>query len=114
MIRQEETIIFALIERAQFAHNAAVYQPSKDAWHHRVNDPLFNGEGASVLGYLLAETEKVAASQSRAVCTREYKLVAWVVGDIDNLIRDVCVNAGARQGASLPEPRGTRLLSEGA
>ena len=55
LIRQEDTIIFSLIERAQFARNAAVYEP--DA----IPVPGFNASGQrySLLEYLLRETEQV-------------------------------------------------------
>ncbi len=48
LIRLEETIIFALIERAQFLHNAAVYEPG------RFGDVL---GGESLCGFLLRECE---------------------------------------------------------
>lgn len=55
LIRQEDTIIFLLIERAQFALNAAVYKT--DA----VPVPDFDSAGQrySLLEYLLRETEQV-------------------------------------------------------
>lgn len=55
LIRQEETIIFSLIERAQFAHNQAVYVP--DA----IPVPGFSptGERHSLLEYLVRETEQI-------------------------------------------------------
>ena len=55
LIRQEDTIIFLLIERAQFARNAAVYEA--DA----IPVPEFDGSGKrySLLEYLLRETEQI-------------------------------------------------------
>ena len=55
LIRQEDTIIFLLIERAQFARNGAVYEA--DA----VPVPDFDSHGRrySLLEYLLRETEQV-------------------------------------------------------
>lgn len=55
LIRQEDTIIFLLIERAQFARNAAVYEA--DA----VPVPDFDaaGDRFSLLEYLLRETEQI-------------------------------------------------------
>lgn len=50
LIRLEETIIFALIERAQFSHNPRVYDPAE------VADAT---GGESLVGYLLHETEKI-------------------------------------------------------
>jgi chorismate mutase len=55
LIRLEDTIIFSLIERAQFALNEPVYQP--DA----IPVPGFRPDGRrySLLEYLLRETEQV-------------------------------------------------------
>ncbi|GAB4815345.1 hypothetical protein N2152v2_002391 [Parachlorella kessleri] len=55
LIRQEDTIIFSLIERAQFARNDAVYQ-----WGG-VSVPAFMPDGRqyTFLEYLLRETEQV-------------------------------------------------------
>lgn len=55
LIRQEDTIIFLLIERAQFARNAAVYQTDVIS----VPDSASNGKRKSLLEYLLRETEHV-------------------------------------------------------
>jgi len=54
-MRQEETIIFALIERAQFAHNPIIYEP---------NALDVQSEG-SFLDYFLLETEQVHAKIRR-------------------------------------------------
>jgi chorismate mutase len=55
LIRQEDTIIFCVIERAQFAANSAVYQP--DA----VPVPEFAADGSrySLLEYILRQTEQI-------------------------------------------------------
>ncbi len=55
LIRLEDTIIFALIERAQFARNDAVYQPEA------IPVPGFRPDGRrySLFEYLLRETEQV-------------------------------------------------------
>lgn len=55
LIRQEDTIIFSIIERAQFAANAPVYQP--DA----VPVPEFSADGRrySLLEYILRQTEQI-------------------------------------------------------
>ena len=37
LIRQEDTIIFALIERAQFAHNSVCYEPDAPAYQELVS-----------------------------------------------------------------------------
>ncbi len=56
LIRLEETIIFALIERAQFCVNAITYVPNA------LGDAT-NGE--SLVGYLLHETERIHARLRR-------------------------------------------------
>lgn len=55
LILMEDTIIFGLIERAQFAYNSAIYQPGA------VPVPLWTRDGRqmSLLEYLLRETEQV-------------------------------------------------------
>jgi chorismate mutase len=63
LIRQEETIIFALIERAQFKLNPIVYQPGGCA------PPGFPG---SFCEYLLYETEKVHARVRRYTSPDEH------------------------------------------
>lgn len=55
LIRQEDTIIFLLIERAQFARNAAVYEADAVP----VPDFDSNGRRYSLLEYLLRETEQI-------------------------------------------------------
>jgi len=54
LIRQEETIIFALIERAQWAENSEIYTPGAIELPSEHN-------GASFLDYFFAETERVHA-----------------------------------------------------
>ena len=55
LIRQEDTIIFSLIERAQFARNDAVYRRGG------VSVPAYMPDGRqyTFLEYLLRETEQV-------------------------------------------------------
>jgi chorismate mutase len=55
LILMEDTIIFGLIERAQFARNAAVYDPGA------IPVPVWTRDGRqmSLLEYLLRETEQV-------------------------------------------------------
>ena len=61
LIRQEDTIIFALIERAQFAHNEAVYQTDG------IPVPEFAacGRRYSFLEYFLRKTEALHGSIRR-------------------------------------------------
>ena len=63
LIRQEETIIFALIERAQFKQNSIIYQPD--------GLPIGNS-GISFSDYLLFETEKIHAKVRRYTSPDEY------------------------------------------
>ncbi len=56
LIRLEETIIFALIERTQFRHNPAIYEPG------RFGNSL---EGESLVGFMLLETERSHAKVRR-------------------------------------------------
>ena len=56
LIRQEETIIFALVERAQFNQNQITYQPGG------ITIPDFNG---SFVDYLLYGTEALHATVRR-------------------------------------------------
>jgi chorismate mutase len=67
LIRQEETIIFALIERAQFKLNPVVYQPGA----FQLGD--FAG---SFSDYLLFETEKVHARVRRYTSPDEHPFFA--------------------------------------
>jgi len=63
LIRLEETIIFSLIERVQFAFNAEIYRPG------RFGDTI--GENESLVGYVLHETEKVHATMRRYTAPEE-------------------------------------------
>jgi chorismate mutase len=63
LIRQEETIIFALIERAQFGKNLIIYKPKGIAI------PGYNG---SFMEYFLNETEKIHARVRRYTAPDEH------------------------------------------
>lgn len=56
LVRQEETIIFALIERAQFSQNAPIYERG------RFGDVL---QGESLVGFILHECERSHAKVRR-------------------------------------------------
>jgi len=60
LIRQEETIIFALIERAQFRQNKVVYQRGASGFDSIVNRNSNDNEfdNSCFLEYMLSETEK--------------------------------------------------------
>jgi len=64
LIRQEETIIFALIERAQFRTNAKIYE--------RNSEISFEGEGESFLEHMILGTEKLHASVRRFTSPEEH------------------------------------------
>ncbi len=71
LIRQEETIIFALIERAAFRKNAAIYDAS---YGGREQGKLTNerGESVSLLEWMLKETEKLHAKVRRYTSPEEH------------------------------------------
>ena len=56
LVRLEETIIFALIERSQFLHNPLIYRPGY------FGEAL---EGESLVGFMLLETERSHAKVRR-------------------------------------------------
>jgi hypothetical protein len=57
--RQEETIIFALIERAAFRENKPIYTDKTLKLHKEGSDCLFDRD-ATFVEYMLCETEKVS------------------------------------------------------
>ena len=63
LIRQEETIIFALIERAQFRQNLKVYQPGALLGHN---------EDESFLQYMMTGTEALHATVRRYMSPEEH------------------------------------------
>ncbi|KAI8988094.1 chorismate mutase [Mycotypha africana] len=65
LIRLEDTIIFALIERAQFAYNASIYQKGALEFKGATGELSF-------LEYFLWETEKVHAKVRRYTSPDEY------------------------------------------
>lgn len=66
LIRQEDTIIFALIERAQHAANAACYRAGEPTYTELVC------EGDSFLDFMLLETERLHARVRRYTSPDEY------------------------------------------
>eukprot|EP00164_Ancoracysta_twista_P011692 GFYU01018133.1.p1 GENE.GFYU01018133.1~~GFYU01018133.1.p1 ORF type:complete len:261 (-),score=39.68 GFYU01018133.1:23-805(-) len=67
LIRQEETIIFSLIERAQWKQNLVCYEPD-----HASFSSLMSSPGESFLGYFLRETETVHAKVRRYTSPDEH------------------------------------------
>jgi len=63
LIRQEETIIFALIERAQFLTDTVIYEPG------HFGDAL---EGESLVGFILRECERSHAKVRRYTSPDEH------------------------------------------
>lgn len=63
LIRQEETIIFALIERAQFLSNMVIYEPGY------FGEVL---EGESLVGFILLESERCHAKVRRYTSPDEH------------------------------------------
>jgi len=73
LIRQEDTIIFALIERAQFKRNSVVYEPGAAAYRELVSpSSAATGAGMSFLDYMLCETERLHARVRRYTSPDEY------------------------------------------
>lgn len=66
LIRQEETIIFALIERAQFRRNYCIYDPKHVKLRNVYGSPL------SFLEWMLLETEKLHALVRRYTSPEEH------------------------------------------
>jgi chorismate mutase len=73
LIRQEETIIFAMIERAQFRRNLGIYDPthiSRAYGQGTLADD--QGESVSLLQWMLTETEKLHAKVRRFTSPEEH------------------------------------------
>lgn len=62
LIRQEETIIFALIERGQFRQNLPIYRCSQMFRLNKPGEDGIFGRDASFVEYVLCETEKLHAT----------------------------------------------------
>ncbi|KEI37315.1 uncharacterized protein L969DRAFT_105113 [Mixia osmundae IAM 14324] len=69
LIRLEESIIFALIERAQFARNPKIYEKGAFKQYLGQGDASFNG---SWLDWMLKETEKIHAKVRRYTSPDEH------------------------------------------
>ena len=69
LVRQEETIIFALIERAQYRRNRAIYDPKALDGGASLNA---NGVPVSFLEYMLLETEKLHSKVRRYTSPEEH------------------------------------------
>lgn len=74
LIRQEETIIFALIERAQFRENAIVYERGGFGCLGTPvgSTPVENGEELSFLEYMLVGTEALHCGVRRYTSPEEH------------------------------------------
>ena len=66
LIRLEDSVVFGLIERAQYAANSPVYAKTEQT---RIPIPDWNG---SFLDYFLHETEKIHAKVRRYTAPDEY------------------------------------------
>eukprot|EP01038_Epipyxis_sp_PR26KG_P005595 gene5595-7723_t len=66
LVRQEETIIFALIERAQYRRNYNIYDPKKNKFRNVYGAPL------SFLEWMLLETEKLHSKVRRYTSPEEH------------------------------------------
>ncbi|CAM9276086.1 unnamed protein product [Chrysoparadoxa australica] len=73
LIRQEDSIIFALIERAQFRQNSdAIYKSKKFKLQQQPGSDEALGQEASFLEYVLLQTEVVHASVRRYCSPEEH------------------------------------------
>lgn len=73
LIRQEETIIFAMIERAQFRRNLGIYDPTHISSAYQGTTLADDeGESISLLQWMLAETEKLHAKVRRFTSPEEH------------------------------------------
>jgi chorismate mutase len=95
LARLEDTIIFALIERAQFRCNDIVYQPGA------ILGPDLGGE--SLVGYLLHETERIHARMRRYTSPDEHPFHADLPAPVlpalrydENPLRPNTVNVNGR------------------
>mmetsp|Transcript_18828 Transcript_18828/g.56889 ORF Transcript_18828/g.56889 Transcript_18828/m.56889 type:complete len:341 (+) Transcript_18828:294-1316(+) len=79
LIRQEDTIIFSIIERAQFAANQAVYQADAVP----VPEYSANGQRYSLLEYILRQTEQLHGRIRRFTSPDEH---AFYPDDVPNLV----------------------------
>ena len=71
LIRQEETIIFALIERAQYRANRAIYEAGSPSGNGgALKGP--DGEAFSFLQWMLLETERLHAKVRRYTSPEEH------------------------------------------
>jgi chorismate mutase len=66
LIRQEETIIFALIERAQYRRNKIIYDPNAHGLNNAYNAPI------SFFEWMFIETEKLHAKVRRYTSPEEH------------------------------------------
>mmetsp|Transcript_53 Transcript_53/g.118 ORF Transcript_53/g.118 Transcript_53/m.118 type:complete len:398 (-) Transcript_53:211-1404(-) len=90
LIRQEETIIFALIERAQYRQNKVVYEPGA-----RGLDTSANGDDESFLEYMLTETEKVHSGLRRYKSPEEHAFYPEkIVAECQYLKKDLEYDSG--------------------
>ncbi|RHY35344.1 hypothetical protein DYB32_000217 [Aphanomyces invadans] len=73
LIRQEETIIFALIERAQFPRNTAIYRKRADAAESLLSfKGKYHSFEGSFLEFMLSETERLHALNRRYTSPDEH------------------------------------------
>lgn len=84
LTRLEDTIIFGLIERAQFAHNPKIYQKGG---FEELRDLDFRG---SWLDWFLAETEAFHGTFIRCRIHRPARTIIYFIGSLHLLLRSPC------------------------
>ena len=91
LIRQEETIIFALIERAQFRQNNVVYEPGAST----LEAASLNSDDESFLEHMLTETEKLHSGVRRYKSPEEHSFYPEkIVADCRFLKQDLEYDSG--------------------
>lgn len=73
LVRLEDTIVTALIERAQYARNAPIYDAQAEPFAS-----IQDGGGLSFVRYLLREMERVHGMCHRSPCHRSPKACVFV------------------------------------
>jgi len=73
LIRQEETIIFSLIERAQYRRNCVIYDPQQFKFRNVYDAPI------SFLEWMLIETEKLHAKVRRYTSPEEHSFFPHLI-----------------------------------
>ena len=102
LIRQEDTIIFALIERAQFKANAACYEAGRAPYTQ-----LSGSAERSFLDHMLLETERVHGRVRRYTAPDEFPFFPEAPAELP-VDLDAPAPPPVRGQPQRPDPRGAR------